>query len=231
MAENQRSFDRMAMVRGLVPSLVVNGLLPYLLYEVLTAHHVPEIKALIATSVFPILWSIGDWLRTRKLDVIAVISLISIVIGIGISLTSSNPTFYLVKESFLNAAVGLVFLLSLLLPRPILFYVGKRFVGSGVKPPPGKGNDLFEWLWRERPSFRTGFRVMTIVWGVGLLVEAAIHVAIALSLPPGTVLAISPILGYGITILLMIWTFRYGASMRRRGEEPPAAESASAGEQ
>lgn len=123
------------MVRGLAPSLAVNGLLPYLLYQVLTAHHVPEIRALIATSVFPILWSIGDWLRTRTLDVIAVISLISIVTGIGVSLTSSNPTFYLVKESFLNAAIGSVFLLSLLLPRPILFYVGKRFAGTGAKPP------------------------------------------------------------------------------------------------
>lgn len=231
MAENQRSFDRMAMVKGLVPSLVVNGLLPYLLYQVLTAHHVPEIKALIATSVFPIVWAIADWIRTRRLDVIAVISLITIVIGIGISLTSQNPTFYLVKESFLNAAVGIVFILSLLLPRPILFHVGKRFVGGGVKPPPGKGDDLFEWLWLERPAFRRGFRVMTVVWGVGLLVETGIQAGVALSLPPGTVLAISPILGYGITILLMIWTFRYGAGMRRRSEQSPAPETAPAVEE
>ena len=61
-------------------------------------------------------------------------------------------------------------------------------------------------------------RLMTTVWGLAYVAEALVRVGIALVAPPSLVLVMSPVLAFGVTALLIIWTMRYSAAMRRRGE-------------
>jgi hypothetical protein len=86
-------------------------------FQVLSGRGVRTVQALAATSVFPLGWTAIGWLRSRRLDAIAAISLVLIAIGLIISLASGNAHFYLVRESVLSAAFGLGFLGTLLLPR------------------------------------------------------------------------------------------------------------------
>lgn len=210
-----------AMLLGLVPTLVVNGLLPYVLFQVLSARGVVTVQALAATSVFPLGWIVIGWLRRRRLDPIGTVSLILIAVGLVTSLISGSARLYLVRESFLSGAVGLAFLASLLLPRPAVFWLGGSIATGGDPARTAWWNGLWQY-----ESFRRGMRLITAVWGLGLTAEASVRVALAMTLSPATVLAISPFLALGTTGLLIVWTFRSGARMRRRGEEAAARSRA-----
>jgi intracellular septation protein A len=113
-----------------LPSIVVNGLLPFVAYQLLTGQGLDCFRALLATSVFPLVGVTWGWARTRQLDGIAVISLVFIALGLATSLISGDARFYLVKESFLTGLFGLVCLGSLLLPRPLMFYFGRQFASG-----------------------------------------------------------------------------------------------------
>lgn len=203
---------------GLAPTLVVNGVLPYVLFQVLSGRGVGTVQALAATSVFPLGWTAIGWLRSRRLDAIAAISLVLIAIGLIISLASGNARFYLVRESVLSAAFGLGFLGTLLLPRPAMFWLGRQFATGGDPARIAWWNGL----WQFQP-FRRGMRLMTAVWGVGLTAESCARVVLALTARPATVLAVSPFLAFGTVALLLLWTFRLSARMRRSGEAATAA--------
>ena len=201
------------MLRGLLPSIVINAVLPLLLFQVLTGRGVATLQALLWTSSFPLAGIAVDWARSRRLNGIGLISLVLIALGILTSLISGNVRFFLVKESFGTATFGLICLGSLLLPRPLLFYFGREFASGGDAARAA----WFSSLWQHE-RFRHGMRLMTTVWGLAYVAEALVRVGIALVAPPSLVLVVSPVLAFGVTALLIIWTMRYSAAMRRRGE-------------
>ena len=65
----------------------------------------------------------------------------------------------------------------------------------------------------------TTFRVMTAVWGVGYLIEAAVRVVIVEHTSTGTALASSRITPYLFAAILAAWTALYGIRQRRKGEK------------
>jgi hypothetical protein len=66
------------------------------------------------------------------------------------------------------------------------------------------------------PAARRVFRIMTLVWGVGLMLEAVSRVVVTLNLPLTTATAISPFLSIGALGGLALWTFGYARWARRR---------------
>jgi hypothetical protein len=61
-------------------------------------------------------------------------------------------------------------------------------------------------------------RVMTAVWGVGFLLEAAIRIFLVLTLTTEQFLIISPFVLYGIIAVLAVWTFFYSRQGRKKSE-------------
>jgi len=94
-------------LRSLVPSLVINGVFPTVLHHLLTGRGVATIPALVAGSVFQIMYGLWDWVRTRRLDIIAAISLTFIVVSAGASLISGSARFTLVRNRSLQVEGGL----------------------------------------------------------------------------------------------------------------------------
>src|SRR5207249_4188692 len=99
-----------------------------------------------------------------------------------------------------------------LLPRPLLFYIGREFV-SGNNPTLAAQFDAF-W---QYPLFRASQRRIAMVWGTAYLAEAAVRVLLALSVPIPVFLVISHMMAMATTVALIAWTMRYGRSMARRG--------------
>ncbi len=97
-------------------------------------------------------------------------------------------------------------------PRPLMFYIGRKFATDGS--PAG----LAAWgsYWDRSRTFRRSNRVMSAVWGVVFLVEAAIRVVAAYTLPTSTVVALSATVPLVVVGLLMVWTFAYGRRSRAR---------------
>lgn len=205
---NERDLSARPLLRNLAPSLLINAVFPLLLYQYLTAHQVSTVNALSATAVFPIAGLIFGWVRTRRLDIIGVISLVFVVLGLLTSLISGNPRFFLIKESLLTGLFGLVFLGSLLLPRPLMFYLSRQFYSGGDRSRAAR----FEERW-QYSSFRFSQRLMTVVWGCVLISEALIRVGLVFVLPVPIFLVVSPVMGIMIIVGLSIWTMWYA---RRR---------------
>lgn len=201
-------------VRGLVPSLVVNAGAPFVAYQVLTGNGMGTAQALMVSAVFPVIGIAWGFARTRSPDMIGLVSLVFIVVGGLASLISGDPGFILIKESLLTGVFGLVCLVSLLWPRPLLFYFGRQFTSGGD---PARAA-AFEALW-PYPRFRAVNRTMTVVWGVGYLVEAALRVALSFVVPIPVFLIVSPVLAFGVTIALLSWTLAYARRSARQGAE------------
>lgn len=194
-------------IRGIIVSVVINGAFPFLIYWVLTNRtSISPFLALVATGIPSLLHSLVGLLRQKRIDFLAGIVLAGIAVSVIITALGGDPKVYLIRESFFTITFGLALLVSLALPKPIMFYLARHFA-SGNEP---SSIVRFNSLWQEHENLRRRLRVLTAVWGVGLLLEAIIRITLVIMLSVQQFLAVSPFVLYGITALLVIWTFNFG---------------------
>jgi len=211
------------MLRTMLPSLVIDGLCPFLAYTLLK-QYVPTMSdttALIISGIFPAANGLIGIIRRRHLDIIAAIVLLGIIVSVIASLIGGDPKVLLIRESFVTGALGVACLASLLLPRPLLFYIGRQF---STNHDPVK-IEHFNSLW-QYPRVRRLFRFMTIVWGIGWVSEFLLRVLMVETLSIAQVLAISPFVFNGITLGLIAWTLymaRRARQSQQSAQAPPAA--------
>jgi hypothetical protein len=198
--------------RSLVPSLVINGVLPILLYQALTGAGVATVPALVAGSAFPLSYTAWGWAHARRLDVIAAFSLFFLVVSALASLVSGSTRFTLIKESFFTGLFGLAFFGSLLAPRPLMFHVARQFATGGVPERAGRWDELWQYS-----GFRHAMRVMTAMWGATFVVDAAVRVALVFLLSTSAFLVASQVLFYSTFAVTLFLTIAYGRRAQRRG--------------
>ena len=210
-------------IRSVFPSLVIDGLLPFLTYVLLTSYvpHLSQVIALGLSATFPTVYGLVTIVRRRHLDIIGAVVLIGIVVSIVATLVGGDPKLLLICESFVTGALGVVCLTSLVWPRPLMFYIGRQF-SVGEDPAKIAG---FNALW-QYPRARHTFRVMTVVWAIGWIGEFVLRVVMVRRLSIPEVLAISPFVFNGITIGLIAWTIAYARRRRQFGAEARAKAAA-----
>lgn len=202
------------LFRGLIVSIVLNALVPVLLYQFAKRYFsASELAALTTAAMFPLGWSVVDLVRVRSLDPVAALSLASIVVSMIAVVLGGSPKLLLIRESFFTGAFGIACFVSLAAPRPIMFYFSRYFTAGRD---PARLAD-FDRGW-QRPGFRYTMRLITIVWGVTSLAEFALRLVLVYTLPAGTVLVVSPIVLGGLLVATISWTFAYGKRMRARAE-------------
>jgi hypothetical protein len=197
--------------RGLLITLLPNVILPWMIYQILTSWGVTTINALMATAVVPLATTLYQWLHDRRVDAVGNMTLAFVAVGLVTTLISDDPFFYLVKESLLTGAWGLVMLAFLLAKRPLTFHFGRQFM-SGGDP---ERAAFFDALW-QKPRFRQLQRWICVLWGIGLVGEAALRVLLVYVLPISVFLIVSPAMGIAATALLMVMTML----IARRGQPP-----------
>ncbi|MFT4432387.1 VC0807 family protein [Caballeronia sp. 15715] len=201
---------------GAVVELVVNLLLPWLAYR-LALPHWGELGALYASAVPPVVWSLVEFARTRRVDALSILVLLGIVLSIVLMALGGSPRLLLMRESMASGAIGVVFLVSLVLRRPLTFYLARATVARKEEG----GAERFEALWKERPALRRSVRLMTAVWGLGLAGENALRAWLAWHWPVERFLVVSPFIGYAIYGALTAWTLIYRRKLQRRGTAAP----------
>lgn len=202
-----------SMRRAIFTSVVLYAALPYGLYQLLTSRGIPSTPALALTAVFPLVGTLYDWWRARRLDIIGAASLLTIVVGVGAGLFSNSPLFILARDSLLTGALSVACFVSLLLRRPLMYYVSRQFVAASEPELAAH----FDTLW-AKPEFRRTMRLITVVWGVTYAAEAVLRVVLALTLPTATFLAVSSPLMLVVTLAVVAWTVLYGRGARKRAE-------------
>ena len=206
------------LVRGLVISVVLNAVIPLLLYRLAIRYlEASEFVALSLAALFPLGLSIVDVSRSRTLDPVALISLVSILFSMIAAALGGSTKLLLIRESFFTGAFGIACLVSLALPRPLMFYFGRHFTAG--RDPARIAEFNAGW---QRERFRRVVRLITMVWGTTSLGEFAIRVALVYTMPVTVVLVISPIILGGLLIATLVWTFAYVRRARARwGAQTP----------
>lgn len=205
-------------MQGALPALLFSGILPFVTYQILTRHGVAAVPALSAGALFPVASTLLTWARTRRADVIGIISLCFITVSVATSLLSNNATFVLVKESFMTGLFGLAFLGSLAAPRPLMFYLGRQFSTHGDP------RAMAAWNARwAMPGFRSAIRRMNAIWGIVFVAEALVRVALVFVLPISLFLIVSQALAWAVIGFTIRWTLAYGKRMRERAAANAAA--------
>ena len=100
--------------------------------------------------------------------------------------------------------MGIIFLVSLFFPRPLIFYFALRFT---VGNDPDK-TSAFADNW-QYAYFRFVLRFITIVWGVALIGEAAVRSILVFKLTVTQFLAVSNFVVYGFIGAALVFTVVY----------------------
>ena len=157
-------------LRKALPSLLVNIAAPVLIYQTLRTHTpATELQTLLAAAAPAALWSLVEVAYRRTVDVLAALTLAGLATSLVFALLGGSARLFLLRESTLTAASGIVCLASLPFPRPALFYL--------LRVAPTYGGKIKQ-RWETRPRFRTFVRVATAAWGVVTLAEFGARVAL-----------------------------------------------------
>jgi len=209
MSQEQAASARQIVAREVAVSIGVSGVLPFVFFS-LASGHMSEFWALVVSAVPPTIYSIVDLLYRRRLDPIGVVALVGILLSLFVMLLGGGARWLLVRESLVTGIMGLGFAGSVLLPRPVIFYLGRQFT-CGEDP-----QKIAAWNARwEAPRFRRILRLMSVVWGCGLALEAIIRIGLALTIAIPAFLLVSPFVQYGFLAALGGWTVWYTRRMRR----------------
>jgi hypothetical protein len=203
---------------GFALELLVNAILPFVIYT-LADRRLGDVGALIASSMPPIAWSIAQFVRSRTVDALSLL----VVTGIALSLVAlwggGGAKFLQLRENLVTGVIGLVFLGSVAIGRPLIYYLARA--GMQRRGASGELAD-FEGM-RDSPLFRQTMRLMTLVWGGGLVARTALAAVLVFSVSIPTYLAIQPILGYATMGGLGGWTLFYARRQQALGRARRAA--------
>ena len=195
-----------------MPVLVRDVVLPYALYYFLHREGVANVPALAAGGAVNVFFTIVGLIHTRRIQLLGLIVLATFVLGIAASFLTGDARFALAKDSVLTGGVGIVFLASLLAARPVMYLMIRQMLTEGD---PARAADL-DRRWDSSPGFRSRQRLMTGVWGAGLLADAVVRLVVISIVPVSTGAAASTAILLGIFGLLIAWTRLYLPYLQRR---------------
>lgn len=196
---------------------LVNFILPFVIYSYAEAS-LGDVRALLLSSAPPIAWSLVEFARHRRVDALSVLVVAGIVLSLLAMIGGGGAKFLQLRENLVTGIIGLVFLGSALIGKPLIYQLAR----ASMRRKSADEAQAFEAL-QVHAGFRRTMTVMTLVWGLGLLANVAVSVALVFALSIRAYLIVSPIVGYGTMGALTLWTFLYGQRARRRGEARRAA--------
>jgi hypothetical protein len=199
-------------IGGIVRDIALNAIIPVVLYK-LSKRYLShsEFTALAIATTFPLGKSIFDLVRRGQVDPVSILVLLGIATDGVALLFGGSPRLLLVRESFFTGAFGLACFVSLLLPRPMMFYFGRYFMAGGDPQRQAR----FNAAWRL-PEVRFSHRLVTSVWGCAFVGELILRIILINNVSASTVLIVSPIIAGTLTTVTMIWAFSYGRRVRLR---------------
>ena len=171
-----------------------------------------DVVALLTSSLPPLTWSVVEFLRRRRLDALSMLALAGVVLSLVAFAGGGGVHMLQLREKLVTALIGIVFLGSAAIGRPLVYQLARA--GEGRK----SAEELADLeALRDKPLFRQTIMTMTLVWGLGLVAEAALSAALVFILPVRAYLIVGPILGYGTMGGLALWTLWFRRRRTARG--------------
>lgn len=180
-----------ARLRRQLSSLAFDLGAPTALYYLLhSAAGASNLVALTAGALLPALGATYTLVTKRQVDTVALLMVATMVTSIAVALFSHDPRFLLAKDGLLTGVWGAWFVATIAARRPAAFVFarplleGRRIYTAGS----------WDVIWDAEPRFRRIWRVASVMWGVGLLADAATRVVMSYTLPVPVVPGLSAVL-------------------------------------
>ena len=103
--------------------------------------------------------------------------------GLAIALVTGSDRFLLAKESVLTTVVACWFFGSLWMDRPLAYQFTRPLLEGRWGRRWGLPDTSWESVWEREPRIRHIWRVLTVMWGVAMLIDAVLRVVIAYTWP------------------------------------------------
>jgi uncharacterized membrane protein len=187
----------------LVLELAANIIAPWAVFSLLDPHYGDTI-ALIGSAVPPLVWSLIELLRTRRLDAVSMVVIAGILLTLVATVLGGSPKLLQIRENAVTGLIGAVFLVTLGLERPLIYHLAAATL---ARQGPEALARLEGFVGTARGT--SFFRHLTLLWGFGLMAQTAVMVWLVFLWPIGRYLLLSPVIGYGILGLLLAGTFWY----------------------
>jgi len=182
--------------------LILGALVPIAIFYTLYRLGQPLTGALIAIG-----WSISllvvQYWRSRSIELFPALAIPIVLIELIGTLITRNPDFYLASAAIDNVLWGLLFLVSLLLTRPLIQIFAELLN-------PGLGSQEFLSHF-EMPMqlYRSAWKILTIIWAVVSLLKAIILILSQLKLPIEVFLIVRTASGFPVLIVMLIFSYRF----------------------
>ncbi|HEU0002702.1 MAG TPA: VC0807 family protein [Ktedonobacteraceae bacterium] len=196
-SESGMSFQQM------LPNLLINAGAPFLI-NMLAQPHMSTIDALLLASSVPALYTLAGLIRKKHIDVLGVLVVAGLLLTALFALLFQSPRLLLLQSSAVSGLLGVVMLISLLFPRPAMFYLIRSIMAQNNPQRLAYYNE--GWA---IPQIRSFYRVLTAFWGCVTVAQVALHTILAFTLPIPLMLTLGPILSFGVIIPAAHWSMHY----------------------
>jgi hypothetical protein len=186
-------------MNGLIRLIGLSVVLPLLVIHWQLRSGASPLQAIALAALSPALEILLEAVQAKRVGIIAIVSLVGILSGLGLSYATGNAAFALLKDSVFTGIFGVVFLGSLFTAKPLIYRLYVDLAGTN---PSARASAEASW---EKPSARQHMRLLTLLWGIGLILEASARLIAVATLPIVTATALSPIIQcivFGVLALL-----------------------------
>lgn len=181
--------------------LLLGLLVPLGLYYGLRALGVSVYLALLASAVVSAAPAVVAMVRHRRFDGLSTYFAVMVLGSVLISLWTGSTEFLLARDGVLTGVTGVWFLASLWARRPLAYLMTKPLLQGRLRWP---GD--WDGLWAVAPRFRRMWRISSVLFGVGTLLDAVLRVVLAYTLPPDLVPVLNTALYAATSVVLIVVT-------------------------
>lgn len=177
-----------------IVSILISGLAPILSYFIIRPHVADDVTALAIAWFIPVLWTLISSLWRRQLNIMGMLGVVAFGIALGISIFTGAGSLPLkLHHAVVGGLVGLVFLGSVAIGRPILLLIAQRAAINNKRAYAIKAQ-------LQRPAFRRQMTRLTLLIGGAALTDAAIQAALALSLSTSSFLIATTLVHVAVVV-------------------------------
>lgn len=168
---------------------------PLAAYYGLRALGVSEYVALLSATVLSGLRVVVGLAKARRLDLFAAYLLLTFGLSLAVGLSTTDPKLVLIGNTVVNGVGGLLFLGSCLVGTPLTQVVSDRFRSAQAN------ESALDSARRRRIHVR-----LSAMWGVGLLLEVAVRLAVIETVSVDTANGVNSVITLVVIGLLVLAT-------------------------
>ena len=194
---------------AMVPIVLDVGM-PLAAYYGLHGAGVNNTTSLLAGGGMPLIRALISLVRRQRVDALTGFMIILFLAAGLLAFWSGNPRFLVAKESLGTGLGGLWIIWSAFTARPLTYSTTRPFVTRGESAALAVWDRL-----ADRPGkFRRILRGLSLMWGIGLVIDCALRLIVAFTMPVSTAVGISALVLIVVIIALGLVSTVAGGVMR-----------------